>query len=67
MDTVKKPAAKYCPETEAEVLRKLAEAGRRMTARDHLDQMRGVMYGTPNPSPETRREVGAYMKKYYSV
>ena len=67
MDIPEKAPSEYSSEVAAEVLRKLAEAGRLMTAEDHLEQMRGVMYGTPEPDPETRKEVDEHMRKYYGV
>ena len=61
-------SVEYTPERAEAVLKELVELGKRMTARDYLEQMRSAMlYGAGEPDAERRKLVDEYMMERYGV
>ena len=57
----------YDPELAEAVLKELVEHGKRMTARDYLEQIRSAGYGSDNPDPERRKLVDDYMMDHFGI
>ena len=55
------------PEDVKEALARLAKAGANMTPEERHEQRRYFLYGSPNPDPETKARIDAYMLRTYGV
>ena len=69
LDAVFASALKAGPEPEyvMEALARLAKAGANMTPAERHEQRRYFLYGSPNPDPETKARIDAYMLNTYGV
>ena len=55
------------PEDVKEALARLAQAGASMTPEERHEQRRYFLYGSPNPDPDTKARIDAYMLRIYGV
>ena len=69
LDAILASAAKIGPEPEdvKEALVRLAKAGANMTPEERHEQRRYFLYGSPNPDPDTKARIDAYMLRIYGV